>query len=259
MPSCYAHYRFGQLVLPRISGEAGKAIRHFPQLFNVGLHGSDIFLYYNPVFHTKAGALASHFHQQSGQEFFDNAVKLLRKDSSEGGTAYLYGVLCHYALDSSCHPIVNNAVAEGKCGHIELETEFDRFLLANDGKLPPHTQDCSTHLRLTSGEQVTAAQFYPPASPYAVGRGVRNMRLVTHALASPNRQRLNRLFRIAGEHASQMVMLSHVNQKCAPLNEVLMEHFDMALDRFPLLSEQLSAALKDGLPLGTDYAPSFNG
>lgn len=259
MPSSYAHYRFGQLVLPRISGEAGKAVRHFPQLFNVGLHGPDIFFYYNPVFHTKIGELGSRFHRQSGQEFFGHAAATLRANLSEGGIAYLYGVLGHYALDSVCHPIVNDAASQGMCGHVELETEFDRYLLMQDGRLPPHLQDCSSHLHLTSGERVTAAQFYAPAGPYAVGWSVRSMRIVTHALASPNRQRLNRIFRIAGEHASQMVMLPHANQKCAPLNEVLMAHYNAALERFPILSEQLAAALKDGRPLGADFAPSFNG
>lgn len=259
MPSCYAHYRFGQLVLPRITGEAGKAVRHFPQLFNVGLHGPDFFLYYNPVFHTRIGELGHTFHLQSGQEFFDNALKQLRKDSSEGGIAYLYGVLGHYALDSKCHPIVAQAVNEGICGHIELETEFDRYLLADDGRVPPHTQDCSAHLHLTAGERVTVSQFYAPAGAYAVGRSVRNMRLVTHMLASPNRQRLNRIFRIAGEHASQMVMLPHVNPKCAHLNELLMERYHAATQQFPLLAEQLAAALKDGTPLGPDFSATFNG
>lgn len=36
---------------------------------------------------------------------------------------------------------------------MELETEFDRFLLQKDGKLPPHLQDYYKSLRMTRGER----------------------------------------------------------------------------------------------------------
>jgi uncharacterized protein (TIGR04255 family) len=51
-----------------------------------------------------------------------------------------------------------------------LETDFERFLLRKDGLLPPHVQHTGSHIRLTRGECVTAAQLFPNVKPGQVHR-----------------------------------------------------------------------------------------
>lgn len=257
MPASYAHYRFGGTAAAALSGEAAKAVRHFRQLFDVGTHGPDLFFYFNPLMHTKIGSLGKTFHCQSGKVFFENAVRVYREAPSEGSLSYLMGLLSHYALDSLCHPLVCAVAEEGKIGHTELETEFDRYLLTLDGKTPACTYDVSRHMRLTRGECATAAAFFEPASAFAVGMCVRHMAWVNHTLTWKKRDRLEKLFRIAGPHASQMVMLQHPNHNCLHLDEPLMAQYEKAQERYTVLAAQLLAYMQNDTPLGEEFAPTF--
>lgn len=260
MPSAYAHYRFGAQLLKRMPPDFCRTAQRFRQLYDVGLHGPDIFFYYSPLMKTSAGSLGSKLHHQSGIEFFTRACKRLRLEPSEGGYAYLYGLLSHYCLDSVCHPFVNARAAEGKMGHVELETEFDRYLLVQDRKTPPSTQDISRHMKLTRGECATAASFYPAATASAISRSVRNMALATRCLTMP--QGLPRnvmekgLHKFGGKYA-QFLMSDDPNPICAPLNGKLEALYNTALERYPRLWEQLTAHLAHNAPLGTDFAPEF--
>ena len=49
MPTSYAHYKFGQEVKSRLTGETAEIIAEFPQLFHIGLHGPDLLFYYNAL------------------------------------------------------------------------------------------------------------------------------------------------------------------------------------------------------------------
>ena len=55
MPANYAHYRFGKLALSKLPAEARQCIGRFRRLYDIGLHGPDIFFYYNPAIDTAVG------------------------------------------------------------------------------------------------------------------------------------------------------------------------------------------------------------
>lgn len=257
MPSSYAHFRFGQAAAQLLTGDAAKKVRRFRSMYDVGLHGPDFFFYYNPLFRTKTGALGSRFHQQSGQEFFGRAALMLESSPSEGTEAYLYGVLAHYALDAACHPLIRTTAAETDIGHTELEVEFDRYLLESDGCTAPHLEDVSSHMHLSRGECAAIAEVYPPISAFTVQRSVGIMALVTKALASKNRELLERIFRLGGTTAQQMVMPGSVNTHCSHMDTRLLALYNQALDRYPLLSEQLTARFRENVPLEEAFAVTF--
>lgn len=257
MPSSYAHYRFGQLAYPALPPEIRRTVQRFRQLYEVGLHGPDLFFYYQPLFHTKMGELGHTYHAVSGRVFFSDAVSRLGDNPSEGAVSYLFGVLAHYALDGACHPMIRSIAAEGKIGHTELETEFDRYLLTLDGKETPHTQNLSRHMKLTWGECVTVSECYPPATSYTIRRCIRLMALVNRVLAMQNRALLQRIFGLGGKKASQMVMYPRPNHKCSHLDEPLLALSDQALERYIALAQQLAAAIYDHTPLGDDFELSF--
>lgn len=257
MPSAYAHYRFGREVLSQLPRDLSRMLQRFPQLYNMGLQGPDFFFYHNPLMHTATGALASHFHSQSGKEFFENCLKTLKANPSEGARAYLYGVLGHYCLDSVCHPFVKEIAGEGKIGHMELETEFDRFLFEQDGKLPADTQSMARLLKLTRGECVTVAQFYPPTTPGAVNASVRHMAWVDRLATAKNRKLARKLMGVGGEVGSQMVKTQFANETCGHLDEPLLALYKEALGKYPSLAEQLTEAMEKGAPLDDAFAPVF--
>ena len=59
--------------------------------------------------------------------------------------SYLCGFLCHFMLDSECHPYISRYMGEHRLGHLEIETDFDRMLMEEDGA-DPVTHNCTRHL-----------------------------------------------------------------------------------------------------------------
>lgn len=259
MPANYAHYRFGIQALEQLSPDLKRPIQRFRRMYDVGLHGPDLFFYYNPLMQNSLAALARRTHALSGREFFTQACEILKKNPSEAGQAYLYGLLCHYCLDSALHPLVLAESAAGDFGHVELEVEFDRFLLEKDGKTPPCTQNFSRHMKLTRGECVTAALFFPSASPAAIHHCVKTMAFGTRVLAGKDRRLLKAVLSLTPAAVAQNLMLPHANHKCFHLDEALLERYEQAFRRFPAMVDQLAAHLDYHAPLGEEFDPSFDG
>lgn len=260
MPSGYAHYRFGTQLLPNMPGDVRRTIQRFRGLFEIGLHGPDIFYYSSPLLRSNAGFLGIKFHEQTGKEFFGRVCRMLRLERPEAGIAYLYGILCHYCLDSVCHPFVIRQAAQGKATHVEIETEFDRFLLEADGKIPPCAQDITPHIKLTPGECETVARFYPPANSRNVQNSIRAMafflRLLT-APEGPKRKVLETSMNLAGKELKGMLMTVKPNPNCEDLNQLLMELYAQAESVFPEMLSQLQAHMTYGAPFEEAFSAPF--
>lgn len=260
MPSKYAHYRFGAQLLPKLPPDVQRTVRRFRQLYDMGLHGPDLFFYHNPVLQTNVRKLGSKFHHQTGKQFFEHTCRSIRLNPSEGAMAYLYGVLAHYALDSLSHPFITRNAEQGKATHTQIEVEFDRYLLELDGKKPPHLQDLSGHMQLTPGQCQTVAGFYPNVSAGAVDKCVNNMAAVTRFLVvpkGPRRDMVAKLMSAAGREKADLLMPMHPNRDCSELDPSLLRLYEMAMDRYPILLEQIQAHLRGKAPLGADFSIIF--
>lgn len=258
MPSVYAHYRFGAQLISQLPPAAQRTVGRFRQLYDMGLHGPDI-LYYQGIPGT-GSRLGDKFHTQTGKVFFEHVCRAVRLSPSEGAMAYLYGVLAHYALDSLSHPFINRMAGQGKATHTQIETEFDRFLLEQDGKKPPHLQDLSGHMRLTPGECETVAAFYTGVSAGTVGKCVKNMAAVTRFLVMPQSGRRKLTERTMGVFAPRIagrLMTVHPNRACSELDSSLLRLYEMATDRYMILFEQVRLHLRRNAPLGTDFSSPF--
>ena len=260
MPSIYAHYRFGAELIGVLKPEQQRTIRRFRQLYDMGLHGPDLFFHHDPLVQTPTRKLGKKYHDQTGKAFFERVCRSIRMNPSEGAMAYLYGVLAHYALDSLSHPFVNRMVEQGKGSHNEIETEFDRFLLETDGKKPPYLQDLSAHITLTPGECETAAQFYPPVSGSTIGRCVKNMAANTKFLVIPQglrRDMVSKAMNLMMPDTAGLLMTVHPNRKCMGLNSSLLRLYELALNRYPVLLDQIQAHMTRKAPRGTDFSVDF--
>ena len=103
MPAHYAHYRFGDKLLPTLPANVSRPILRFRRLFDMGTQGPDLFFYYNILTDNAVDKLGKKLHTMTGREFFGMICRRLRLDHSEAGQAYLYGLLAHYCLDRTCH------------------------------------------------------------------------------------------------------------------------------------------------------------
>ena len=135
MPTTYAHDLFGKRVYRKLSAKLQHLIRSNGNLYRIGQHGPDILFYYfiskNPV--TQYGV---QMHGRKAREFFEKGMAKVREEKNPALMAYLLGFGCHYILDSTCHPYVNQVAAEGKISHTLFEKEFDRMLMYETGKDP---------------------------------------------------------------------------------------------------------------------------
>ena len=260
MPSVYAHYRFGTALLPSLPADVRKTIQRFRGLYEMGLHGPDIFYYSSPVIHTGADYLGIKFHEQSGREFFTRVCRAVRLERSEGALSYLYGLLTQYWLDSRCHEVIRQLAEAEDLRHMELETEFERYLLEKDGKVPAYAQDLSPHITLTEGECATVSRFYPPATASAVGRSVKNMAFYTRLLAAPDgvgRTVLEKGIRAMPREIQGMLMSKTPNAACAIHCDKLMESYQAAVEEFPVYLEQLREHMTYSAPFGAEFDKQF--
>jgi hypothetical protein len=254
MPSTYAHYRLGCQALSVMDPETASIVRRNRRFFDMGVHGPDLFFYYGPSFSKKISSLGSFFHAQSGAAFFTRVCRELRLNPSEAKESYLYGVLCHYALDSMCHPFVHE---QGEATHVALETEFDRFLLELDGKIPQE-QDLSIHMRFDKRDCAVIAPFYPPAKEEEIARCVWNMRTVTHLLTVPGnaiRSIVKTGIGLAG--AADLMMPPEPNAALLPLDAPMKALYDQALTQYPAMLATLRGHLHHGAGFDELYKPTF--
>lgn len=254
MPANYAHYRFGKLALSTLPAEARQCIGRFRRMYDIGLHGPDILFYHNPVMESTTVALGHNYHTHTGKDFFTQTCKIA---DSEAARAYQFGVLGHYCLDSLCHPYVNRLVDIGEARHIALESQLERRLLLADGVANPETFDMSKRLRLTRGECMTVAEFYPPVTGANVSRSMKLMALSTHFLASPRREQREKLLSRINPGLCDILIPAAENPDLTLYVEELMQLYQQALERYPRMVQQLLDYMATGAELGEEFEHTF--
>ena len=139
MPSTYAHRRFGADVLVQLPRELREKITPYRPLYDMGLHGPDLMFYYRALQSNPVNRLGNAMHEQPGRVFFTRARGVVNTARNQNAAlAYALGFVCHFALDSTCHPYVERYTRESGVSHCEIETEFDNQLMREDGLDPMH-------------------------------------------------------------------------------------------------------------------------
>lgn len=230
MPSTYAHYRFGRTVLEGLPEDCRAVIRAHPELYHLGLHGPDLLFFDHPLRSTPVNRMGYAIHGRPGADFFAPAAERLEGlGNPPAHLAYLYGVLCHFALDRACHGYIGQVVSAGKLRHSEIETEFDRMLMELDG-LDPLRHDLSGHIRPSQGSARVIALFYPPLTANQVCHAEQSFRRYIRLLNAPGRARREGLRALLGVHGSAreirgMVMPSRPNPLCRETNQMLQRFY----------------------------------
>ncbi|MBQ3544151.1 MAG: zinc dependent phospholipase C family protein [Lachnospiraceae bacterium] len=142
MPGFLTHYTFGNRVLEGLNdGYMKDCINKNIKVYNLGLQGPDIFLYFIPYKINKKLNLGSIMHRNKTKEFFLNSVdKIIKcKDEKEKEImiAYICGFYGHFSLDKNCHPYIyykseylyTNKNYNEK--HIKLESDIDYIYARN--------------------------------------------------------------------------------------------------------------------------------
>lgn len=73
MPSTFAHYHFGNLVLAGLPPKLQERLAYNRKLFSIGLHGPDILFHFRPVFPNRIASKGYAIHGESAYGFSGNA------------------------------------------------------------------------------------------------------------------------------------------------------------------------------------------
>ena len=251
MPTTYAHYRLGTEVLKKVSPGAGKIIKEYPDLFNYGVHGPDLLFYYNALSRNRVNEEGARLHQLPGAYFFQKAADILRekereltREELEAAYSYIYGFLCHFALDVCCHGCVQEIIDASGITHSEIEAELDREFLVMDGK-DPVRQKLTGHLKPSREGARVISLFYEGVGEAEIHKAMKDMVMYLNLLVLPGKVKRGIvlwLLKVSGHYESKhgLIINYEKNPDCADGTERLIGLYQKAVD--------LAAELIEGFP-----------
>ena len=264
MPSTYAHYRMGQEVLEQVSDPARSIIMKHKQLYDIGLHGPDILFYYHPLETNPVNAIGYGLHERSGKYFFGKAAEIIEKaPDKEAALAYIYGFICHFALDSTCHGYIDEKIAQSGVSHTEIEVEFDRSLMIEDGK-DPVRQELTKHIVPSMENVEVIAHFFPGTEPKQVKKALKGMIRNNQLLLAPSglkRKMIYAILRLSGNYKEMHGLLVNfkANPACKDSTEKLHQMYAVAENRAVMLIDEYGKYMTKEVALNTLYNYTFSG
>lgn len=220
MPTTYAHYKFGKDVISALPRPLETSVENNRALFDIGLHGPDILFYYKALSENPVSAQGYALHDKMADEFFKNAVDVIGKSENPAAArAYMYGFICHFALDSECHKYIEKMIQVSGISHFELEMEFDRYLLTED-HINPLTYLGTKHIHPDMENAKVIAPFFDGLEAETVKKALSSMITFHKLLMAPTKGRRKVLFtamKAARCYDSKhgMVMSEEPNPACA--------------------------------------------
>lgn len=260
MPTTYAHYRFGCQALAVFPEPVRQAAARYRGLFDFGVHGPDLLFYDKPFVKTEVNQLGCRCHRRTGRDFFTQGAKTVRAcRNREAAVSYLFGVLCHFALDRECHPYVGYKEKTG-VSHSAIEASFDRYLMELDG-LDPLRHKPTGHLKPSRLGALTIAEFYPPLTPEDVFKAEKSMVFYLNALAVPpgtRRSILEKGMKLAGRQSMADLLIPLTpNPACRDSDNRLLSHTQDALTLVKAMAPELLGLIGDESPLGMGFDHTF--
>lgn len=233
MPAVYAHYKFGKEVYRALPENIRLLIRENAPAYWLGLHGPDLLFYYHASRKNRVNQLGVQMHRETAAHFFEKGRRVYRKRPSYVLLSYLCGFMCHFILDSECHPYISRYMKEEHLGHLEIETDFDRALMEEDG-LSPVTHNCTRHLIRDLDTEEAIASVLEGITPDEVDESILGFHRIIRLFQCPKASKarfLRGFFTLIGERKglAGLVMDGKPNGKCERSREALKERMESAV------------------------------
>lgn len=264
MPTTYTHDLFGKKIYRQLPKEIQRVIRKNGNLFRIGLHGPDILFY--DLLNLKVSGVGVEMHNVPAASFFLRGMNIVRKRGDERLLAYLLGFGCHYLLDSSCHPFVEETARKKILSHTLLEKEFDRKLMVETNKDPHHyyPSDCIVP-RIAYAKVIR--RMFPEITTKDIFFSLRMMKFLTNAMVYDNRGKRRFLVavvtKIVGRKRSAAALEYFMEKDPVPGSEApvkeLHEYFDREVEEAPGYIEELFQLSREELTLSERWNHTYNG
>ena len=263
MPTTYTHDLFGKLVYRKLPANIQKVIREHGDLYRIGLHGPDILFY--DLLNKKVNGTGIQMHKEIAREFFINNLEKIRKTKDQALLAYILGFGCHYLLDSTCHPTVNEMADKGVISHTLSEKELDRTLMIRTGRNPLtyYPSDCIVP-KPAYAEVIHKAIPSIPAPK--ILWSLKLLKLETNMMVPDNHGRRKRALAFFGKliYGKADEVLEHFMEQ-EPVKgseepvETLLELFEQALKEAPKYVEEMYCLAHREGTLSDRFDRTYNG
>ena len=179
----------------------------------------------------------------------------------DAALAYALGFVCHFALDSTCHPYVEQFTRESGVTHCEIETEFDNMLLRRDGHDPLKFFTAS-HIHPSEKNAGIIAPFYEGISEQTALEALKGMISVHRLLQASNpvkRWVVLTGMKVVGKYdmLHGLVANPQPNPKCVKSGKQLEALYAKALPLAETLILEFMAKLDTDEPLDKAYDHTF--
>lgn len=262
MPAFYAHYRFGAKVASQLNGDLKNLIQTYHAEFSIGLQGPDILFFYRPIKLNSVNKIGYHIHDISALSFFDHARSVIERSGKNSREyAYLLGFVCHFMLDSECHPYVASYIEKSGLDHMEIEEEFEKALLRLDQKNPFSYPIAKLVPRKKATVQAIAP-FYEDVSEKIILESLYDLSLVKKLFTAPGVLKhalINFAFKLSGNYAKNKGLMNQHkdNPLCEESNLELLRRFRNAIPLTVAMLNQFDICLEKGVELPKRFDRTF--
>jgi hypothetical protein len=256
MPNYFAHSVFGQRVFHYLSPELQRQVDQQWESYACGQYGPDPLFFYR---FWRRNLVAQEGHALHGQTP-QSALERMRRPVEEEqpfALGYAMGFLCHFMLDSSCHPYVYEMNDRGEISHLAMEGEFDRHLMREAGIIPHQVTPMDRPVDPLVFE--AAASAYEHVSPGQFREGMKVFYQVCRMLTRFQ----GTVFCPAVDVATKPVKNAHrmlLRKTPDPASYIttpqLLKRFDEAVEPAAQLADRLYDAYRQGTSL--NFLPPMN-
>lgn len=233
MPASYAHTLFGEKVYHSLDKSLQHKIEPYKEYYDMGLYGPDPLFFYQPYHHHSINRQGYQIHEQDAYDFFIKARELIHCSlNPQASLAYICGFINHFILDSECHGYIGQIEKKMNATHAEIESDFDRQLLLNEGYIPEKT--CLNQFIHTDKKIAEVMAPFFDRNTNEMHKVIESMSFYLWLLYCPNQFKKSILFngmKLVGAYDSMhgMVVIKEENEKCKESTPHLIELLDQSV------------------------------
>ena len=262
MPTTYAHWRFGDKCIRMLPDDLQNIILNNRAIFDYGVHGPDIFFYYNCLKHNEVNRYGSAMHDIPYKDTLAQIKENFKKtENKDMALSYLLGFTCHFTLDSYCHGFIEKVDETMPYSHGIIEYQFDRYLLIKDG-FNPVTKSVTDMFHPDKKMAKVISGLFNKFDEDIIYKTLKDQKLYLNLLKDNSdikRFFLTTAMDIAKVPSFKDLLITKENvEELKPINIRLNKYFDMALKHYPVLADSLIGYLSDKNELNTYFKHNFS-
>ena len=262
MPTTYAHWRFGDKCIRMLPDDLQNIILNNRAIFDYGVHGPDIFFYYNCLKHNEVNRYGSAMHDIPYKDTLAQIKENFKKtENKDMALSYLLGFTCHFTLDSYCHGFIEKVDETMPYSHGKIESQFDRYLLIKDG-FNPVTKSVTDMFHPDKKMAKVISGLFNKFDEDIIYKTLKDQKFYLNLLKDNSdikRFFLTTAMDIAKVPSFKDLLITKENvEELKPINIRLNKYFDMALKHYPVLADSLIGYLSDKNELNTYFKHNFS-